>query len=103
MTVRVRHWLLGFQHSYDLLQRANKRGPTRDYSVCSELGLAMVGAGVAASALPQRRVVEIASDRLPRAMPRLASIRRLLRKTATRGVRRQSLGRPALEHLPQGR
>jgi len=100
MTARVRYWLLGFQHSYDLLQRANKRGPTRDYSVCSELGLAMMGAGVAASALPQRRVVEIASDRLPRAMPRLASIRRLLRKTASRGVRRQSLGRPALEHLP---
>jgi len=63
----------------------------------------MMGAGVAAAALPRRRVVEVARDKLPRARPRLASIRHLLRRaTAFRGVGLESPGQPALEHLPRG-
>ena len=53
MNAPLRQWLAGVQHSYILLRKVNMRG---NYSVCSELVLIMMGAGVAASALPQRRV-----------------------------------------------
>lgn len=79
MTILVREWLLGFQSSHASLLRTHVSQARDHYSVCSELSLIMMGAGIAVSALPQRISVEAGTDRpsrgLPREAPRLAESR----------------------------
>lgn len=77
---RLSQWFLSFQNSYVLLHGASMRESPGNYSEFAELVLIMMGAGVAASALPRRRTGESTSERSPQAAPRSASIVRFLRR-----------------------
>jgi hypothetical protein len=70
MTTRLGQWFVGFQNSYAVLQKDNRRVPPENYPVSCELVLIMMGAGIAVSALPHGRLVEptTITNRSPRTL-----------------------------------
>jgi hypothetical protein len=78
MMARVHQWFLGYRSWYPLLIGTHVFHARDNFSVCSELSLIMMGAGVVGSALPQPITVESdsPSQRVPRELRRLAKSRR---------------------------